>query len=337
MLVGLAQLGEVRRRVAKVRREAGSLGEEQHLGRAWLAEKLRKLIVEGLVGGVREAEVIHVERERTVSLLPDQLPHFVNVTRLAIGRHAHYFVFALVDLKAEECGERAVEQAEGMREIHLLAQFDVVAFADAPGPGHPFAHAVHREDCGLVKWRAQIRAGCVRHVVLGIKDAVARDFQVRRDLGADPQFVDHPRNHGLAEDFVGEGIGLQHRHQDAVEFAEGLLVEDGVIHVLALDPATLQAEPDGVGGIAEVMLDAAEAFLLRGSDQFAVLQQSRSSVMVIAGNPQDIHVTFCPSLLSLGGGPRSGHWAWEGGQTTAPAASWCAANRRRSGPAVQRA
>ncbi len=55
-----------------------------------------------LVGGMVEAEIIHVEGERAIRLLPDQLPHFVDVTRLPIGRHAHHFVFALVDFKAEE-------------------------------------------------------------------------------------------------------------------------------------------------------------------------------------------------------------------------------------------
>ena len=42
MLVELAQFSEVRRRVAKVGRKAGRLGEEQHLGRAWLSEQLRQ-------------------------------------------------------------------------------------------------------------------------------------------------------------------------------------------------------------------------------------------------------------------------------------------------------
>ena len=49
----------------------------------------------------------------------DQLLDLVDVARLAVRRHAHHLVLALVDLEAEEGGEGAVEQAERVREADL--------------------------------------------------------------------------------------------------------------------------------------------------------------------------------------------------------------------------
>ncbi len=184
-----------------------------------------------------------------------------------------------------------------MREHHLLADVDLIAASDAPRSRHPLAHAIHGQDRRFVKRRTQERAGRVRHVMLAIQNLVGRDAQLRRDLRADPQLVDHPGDHRLAKDLVRLRIGLQHAHQNAIEFAEGLLVEDRVIQVSGLDPGALQTELDGMMGEAEVMLDAAEAFLFGGGNQLTVLQQGGRGVVVVAGDSQDIHV-------SLGGGPR---------------------------------
>src|SRR6185312_3982325 len=76
--------------------------------------------------------------------------------------------------------------------------------------------------------------------------------------------------------------------------------------------------------------DAAEPFFFGGGDELAVLQQSGCRVVVIAGNPQDIHV-------SLGGAPPPVCSATEDGRTISQAASSCASSRRTRGPPGQTA
>ena len=217
---------------------------------------------------------------------------------------------------------------ERMGEHHLLPDVDLVAASDAPGARHPLTHAVHGQDGGFVEGRAQKRAGGVRQVMFAEQNLVGRNAQLRGDLRADPQLVDHPGDHRLAKDLVRLRIGLQHGHQDAVELAEGLLVEDDVVQVAGLDARALQAELDGLVGKVEVVLDAAEALFFGGGDQLAVLQQSGRGVVVVAGDSQDIHV-------SLGGGPLRGCWGWEDGRTTSRGASSCAWNRKTAEPPAE--
>src|SRR5438477_232588 len=83
-------------------------------GIAGRAEEIDELRIEGPVGRVVEREVIHVQLERAVLADTDQLPDLVHVARRPEGRHTHDLVLALVDLEAEERGERAVEQAKRM-------------------------------------------------------------------------------------------------------------------------------------------------------------------------------------------------------------------------------
>ena len=103
--------------------------------------------------------------------------------------------------------------------------------------------------------------------------------------GGDPELVDHPGNHRLAEDLVGLRIGLQRRHQDAVELAERLLEEDNVVQIVARDAGLLQAELDGLLGKIEVVLLAGKALFFRRRDQLAVVQQHCGCVVVIAADP----------------------------------------------------
>ena len=102
------------------------------------------------------------------------------------------------------------------------------------------------------------------------------------DLGADPQLVEHPGDHRLAENLPGLRIGLQHGRQIAVELAERLLVEDHVVDVGALDASAFQAELDGLVREVEVVLDAREALFFGGGDQLAVPQQGRRGVVVVS-------------------------------------------------------
>src|SRR5271166_6763551 len=108
--------------------------------------------------------------------------------------------------------------------------------------------------------------------MLGVEDLVGRNAQLRRDLRTYPQLVDHPGDHRLTEDLVRLRIGLQHAHQNAVEFAEGLLVKDRIVKIFALNAAAFETELDGLMRKSEVVLDAAEALFFGGRNELAVLQ-----------------------------------------------------------------
>src|SRR5581483_31127 len=112
VLVQLAEFEIVGRRVTEILRETCTFSEELQLGRSWITKQLDKLAVVGLVRGVMETEIIHVQREGAIPILPDHFPYFVDVSRLAVRRHAHDFVFAFIDFESQEGGEGAVKQAD---------------------------------------------------------------------------------------------------------------------------------------------------------------------------------------------------------------------------------
>ena len=108
MLIQTAQFAVIRWGVSEILREAGHFREELQLCRTRIAEQIHEFLVVGLIGRMMKAEIIHVERERTIAVLPDQLPDLVNINGLAVGGHAHDLVFAFIYFKAQECGERAI-------------------------------------------------------------------------------------------------------------------------------------------------------------------------------------------------------------------------------------
>src|SRR5437879_2617206 len=85
VLIHPAHLLVICRGLAKIFWEAGCLCEEGHSGRAWLAKQFHKTAVEGAIGGVVKAEVAHIQREGTIAVLPDQLPHLVEIARWPYG------------------------------------------------------------------------------------------------------------------------------------------------------------------------------------------------------------------------------------------------------------
>ena len=110
------------------------------------------------------------------------LPDLVDVPGLAVRRHAHDLVLALVHLEAEERGEAPIQQPERMREAHLLRELD----GRCPIPS-PIAVVVHSPTPSivrigrLVEWRAEERAGRVREVMLDEQDLVGRHAECRPD------------------------------------------------------------------------------------------------------------------------------------------------------------
>jgi hypothetical protein len=99
-------------------------------------------------------EVLLIKTKAAVILQIDQMvENGLGEARLAIGGEPHDLVFAGIDPKSGEIGERRIEQTEGMREFDLLQHRDPVSLAE-PGRGRrPFADPVHRQNGGGVEGR----------------------------------------------------------------------------------------------------------------------------------------------------------------------------------------
>ena len=73
------------------------------------------------------------------------------VLREAVSRRPHYFVFGIVDRKTQVIGDRAVEQAERVREIYGFENQNVIIVTNAVGCGGPFANSVNCKNCSIRK------------------------------------------------------------------------------------------------------------------------------------------------------------------------------------------
>src|SRR5436190_13997927 len=175
MLVLPRQLPEVSGPLAEIRWVPARTGEEVRPRIARGAEQGLEAARVGLVRGAVKGEVVHVQLEAAVRMKADHLPHFVDVTGRAEGRHAHDLVLALVDLEAEERGERAVEEAERMGKPDLLQEPQLGAPAEAEARRRPLADAVDRQHGRRIEARAEVSAGGVGEVMLAEENAAGRD------------------------------------------------------------------------------------------------------------------------------------------------------------------
>src|SRR4029077_7287986 len=94
--------------------------EELQIAWARVAKQRFELTVVGSIGGMVEAEKVHVQRKRPVGVLSDHFPYLFHIARSPIRCHSHNLVFAFVDLKTEKSSKRAVEQTDRMRKLNLL-------------------------------------------------------------------------------------------------------------------------------------------------------------------------------------------------------------------------
>ena len=144
MLILIRKLFVVSRWRPKILWKARPFREEQRLRLARLSKQLGEFPAVGSVGGMMETEVVHIQRERPVLILPDHLPYFVYIARLAIRGHAHHFVLTFIHLKTEESGECAIQQTDRVWEIDLLLQFDFSSASHAISCGDPLPYTVDR-------------------------------------------------------------------------------------------------------------------------------------------------------------------------------------------------
>ena len=242
--------------------------------------------------GVAVPEIVHVQPQRAVGLEVDQLLHDqIVVPGLAIRGQPHQLVLARIDLEPGEVREGGIEQAERMWEIQLVAQFHLVAAADAETGGGPFADAVHRQDGRLLKGRWEECAGRMRFVVFGEDiPALVAVLQGLVHLAGQVQLLlqpDRQTRQELAE--APRGVS-QIGFQQPLEFEQGLLIEHDVVEFLRGKARGLEAVIDCVQGEAAVVLDSRESLLLSGRDDLAVAHEGRRTVMIEGRDSQDIHI-----------------------------------------------
>ena len=99
-----------------------------------------------------KVEVIHVQPETSVFANINQvLKNRVDIFGFAVWREAHHFVFARIDLETGETRERRIEQTQRVRKLDLFYHLERVVATDRETRGRPLAHAVDRQDSGLLK------------------------------------------------------------------------------------------------------------------------------------------------------------------------------------------
>ena len=211
-----------------------------------MGQTARQIVIERLVCGVMKGEVIHVELKTAVAPKPDQFVHFVDISGAPEGGHAHHLIFALIDLKPEKGRKGAIEQPQGVRKANLLVHLDVGSLADPKTGSGPFADAIDGEDRGLLKRGTEKRTRRMGEVVLAKEQLRVWDPEAFLDVMFDPQLVTQPRDHRLPEHAIGARKRLHIGQQEPFEFDEGLLEKDHIIQICRLDPASPQAEVNGM-------------------------------------------------------------------------------------------
>src|SRR5947208_10156557 len=98
------------------------------------------------------AEIIEVQLKPSIIHQPDDVAHRRHSRGCAIGRQAHYLVLVAIVREAEVLGQRLVEDAERMREVHPPFHSYVGPAADPPSGAAEVAEAVDRNDDRLVEW-----------------------------------------------------------------------------------------------------------------------------------------------------------------------------------------
>src|SRR4051794_11179318 len=90
----------------------------------------------------------------------------IGILRFTVRGEAHEFVLCRVDLESGEVSERAIEEAEGVRESERLKDLDFVGLAVANARSVPFPHSVHCQDSRVVEGRRE-ECTCRVRLVMG--------------------------------------------------------------------------------------------------------------------------------------------------------------------------
>ena len=119
--------------------------------------------------------------------------------------------------------------------------------------------------------------------------AVVLPAEALAKLSRRVEFLLEPEGEPHEEELEPRGrvrdVGLE----QALELQERLVVEDDQVEVAFPDACFLEAVVDRVLREAIVVLLPRETLFLRGSDDFAIAHQCGGAVVIIRGDPEDIH------------------------------------------------
>ncbi len=261
------------------------LGE--HVARARRPEAIHHRLAEApsviaLRAGRIDELAIHPQR---LAVPGDQIRE-VDLVGVAVRRHAHHLVLAVVGREAQEVGDGRVEDAERRRALDLVELRDLSAAQAPEQTGGHLRRAVDRDQLAVVEAREEIGARRVREVVLDLAHVRARgvDSELPQRLVQLAQLAPAPAQ-ALAQEASDRERGLL--AEIALDVGQEVVSDraqrPGVRdrrHVLGADSGLLQAEARALDGacVARVLAPA-EALLLGGGDEHAVDHDRRARVV----------------------------------------------------------
>src|SRR3989344_6108782 len=95
-----------------------------------------------------KSEITQIQFVRAIVKKVDYLFYFLLVFWLAVRRHAHHFIFALIYLKTQKSRKSRVKESQRMREMNFFQDFYFVRFANADCSYRPFANTVNGQNRG---------------------------------------------------------------------------------------------------------------------------------------------------------------------------------------------
>src|SRR5215813_948949 len=122
------------------------------------------------------------------------------------------------------------------------------------------------------------------------QNSIRRDTKLFEDAPFYPKLFVKPGDHCFAKHADSARIRSEHRHQNALELHQWLLMKNHVVQITCFDTGLLQTELDGELWKAVIVFLAAETLLFSGCEQVAVLNQSCGGVVIEAGDTEDIHL-----------------------------------------------
>ena len=238
-----------------------------------------------LIGHAQAADKIEIgqiEADGTVlpnihQLRQDQLL----VAGFAVGSQSHQLVFTGIDPESGKIGKCGVEQPQRIREMELLEQINLVAFANAIAGRGPFSHPVHGQDGSGLKGRGIEGRGRMGLVMFREQDLSGVTQFVADHLG-DVDLFPKPQRHGLQPGTQPLWRTGEVAHQQAFEGDKGLVVIDDKIKLIGCNSSFLQTIRDGMPGKTRIVLLPGKPLFLGGGEDLPVPDKACRAVMVKA-------------------------------------------------------
>src|SRR5712691_3416969 len=287
---GLRRAGEIG--VAGLERIAGATPRTEQVlerGREQVVEPRRASLP--LITDRRAvmAEIGEVEGEGAVALERDEPAHSVEKRRRAIGRKPHHLVLVPVIRKTEILGERLVENAERMGEMHPALDSELAPPPYRPGRAREITEAVDRHHGRFLERRYIEDRREMRQVVLDVVECAAKTLarkglaeKVRNALPLAP----------VAQPLAQQGDTGRMDEQMAdppEEIGAAVLIDRHVVDVGQAQARLAQAIADGFARESSPMLDATKPLLLGRRDKQAVAHERGRRIAVKGVEAEDDH------------------------------------------------